>query len=137
MRHNLAWKKKKSSARPAKLLPLIPEKYHMMMPFMMMSSGVLFPPGPGIRGRPSRRAELAKKHLAGGRRQRFAEHVPLDAVATLLPQPLLLGFRFDPFGNDGQPQGAGQGNDGGRDGGVAAVLRQVTDEGTVDFHDVD
>src|SRR5690606_41341788 len=84
MRHNLAWKKKKSSARPAKLLPLIPEKYHMMMPFMMMSSGVLFPPGPGLRGRPSRRAELAKKHLAGGRRQRFAEHVPLDAVATLL-----------------------------------------------------
>jgi hypothetical protein len=68
---------------------------------------------------------------------RTAVVIALDIVATVGKQKLFLETCFDTFGDQVKIQAFGQGNDRSDDRCVFQVIRNIDQEGTVDFECVD
>ena len=75
------------------------------------------------------------EHFIGG--QGAAEEIALHGIAALRSQKIELLLGFDAFGHDPEMQATGHGDDGGDDGRVVLVYRDISHESLVDLDDVD
>jgi len=73
-----------------------------------------------------RRKPKKSRDAFGG--YRTAEQIAPHFIASVIPEECFLFRRFDPLGNDRQPQSLAESNDGIRNRLVVGIIGEVTDE---------